>query len=77
MRCLYRPFLSEQASSGRKPRFVKHVVACKTDLSCATFIVGVITTAWTYSFVDNIAGAVAPFVLGILVALVAPRTTRR
>ena len=39
------------------------------------FIVGVITTAWTYSLVDNVAGAVAPFVLGILVALVAPRTT--
>ena len=42
-----------------------------------TFIVGVITTAWTYSAVDNLAGAVAPFVLGILAALVAPRTTRR
>ena len=41
------------------------------------FIVGVITTAWTYSIVDNIVGAVAPFLLGILVALVAPQTTRR
>ena len=41
------------------------------------FIVGVITTAWTYSFVDNVTGAVAPLLLGILVALVAPRTTRR
>ena len=40
------------------------------------FIVGVIITAWTYSFVDNLVGAVAPFLLGILVALVAPRTTR-
>ena len=39
------------------------------------FIVGVITTAWTYSFVDSVQGAVAPFLLGILVALVAPRTT--
>ena len=40
------------------------------------FIVGVITTAWTYSFVSNVQGAVAPFLLGILVALAAPRTTR-
>ena len=40
------------------------------------FIVRVITTAWSYSFVDNVTGAVAPFLLGILVALVAPRTTR-
>ena len=48
-----------------------------SEILRVAFIVGVITTAWTYSFVDNMAGAVAPFVLGILVALVAPRTTRR
>ena len=40
------------------------------------FIVGVITTAWTHSFVDYSQGAIAPFLLGVLVALVAPRTTR-
>ena len=40
------------------------------------FIVGVITTAWTYSFVDIVQGAFAPFLLGILVALVVPRTKR-
>ena len=40
------------------------------------FIVGVITTAWTYSFVDIGQGAFAPFLLGILVAVVVPRTKR-
>lgn len=40
------------------------------------FIVGVITTAWTYSFVDQVQSAFAPFLLGVLVALVAPQTRR-
>ncbi len=39
-----------------------------------TFIVGVITTAWAYTFADRLQGAVAPFLLGVLVASVAPRT---
>ena len=38
------------------------------------FIVGVITTAWIYSFVDIGQGAFAPFLLGVLTALVVPRT---
>ena len=38
------------------------------------FIVGVITTAWTYAFVDIGQGAFAPFLLGVLVAWVAPQT---
>ena len=40
------------------------------------FIVGVITTAWTYSFVDGVQGAFAPLLLGILVAWVFPQTKR-
>ena len=40
------------------------------------FIVGVITTAWTYSFVGQVQSAFAPFLLGVLVALVAPQTRR-
>ena len=40
------------------------------------FIVGVITTAWAYSFVDIVQGAFAPFLLGALAALVAPWTRR-
>ena len=40
------------------------------------FIVGVITTAWTYTFVDIGQGAFAPFLLGVLAAWVVPRTKR-
>ena len=40
------------------------------------FILGVITTAWTYSFVDRVQGAFVSFLLGVLAALAAPRTKR-